>query len=750
MPKKKFKQHRASRSQSQHQVNKAQSSLVNIVTSDEDHQKLELTAASQNNLPAVSSRVMFWRSKYLADSPWLEHIPFYFWLVEELRPRLVVEPNLNSAVGYFAICQAIDKLSMDSVAHAAFGQNCDVEYVRQYNHQNYREFSRLSDESGNELLESLADNSIDLLMLKHDSHLLRCEDVMNSWQTKLAENAVILIHGSRVKAISQICKSLKKQYQHFELEHGQGLMLVYTGTELPKRLAAMIEQSEDHSAQRLIQEVYGRLGCAHQDAWHRQVSDKKAFELNTNLQVGQQTIQNMQEDKRSLEQNLTQANQDGFDKKEQMKQQQLDIEQRFDELATLTRMLTEADRVVDEQKLEKQLQSELSAKQLEHTQEKLQQAESMLASRLKQSELSAKQLEQTQIKLQQAESKLASKLKQSELPAKQLEQTQTKLQQTESELASRLKQSELSAKQLEQTQTKLQQTESELASRLKQITEREKANIQLAAELKQTQDLNRMLERDQQVAAEIISKLKQSELTQQQSLDQRFDELGILTRMLVDQEAGFTQQLAAIETEISKLKQSELTQQQSLDQRFDELGILTKKLVDQEAGFTQQLAAIETEKGALIGRLKQFKVQIAAVEAEKVALGETFDQFKLLNQKVEKSESESRLKSKMKSVKQRRITAKQFKKDALLIQQSALFDETWYIEQYPKAGGHKQGAAWHYLESGLSEQTNPSQLFDGKWYLQTHQDVQKAQMNPLFHYEKFGKKEERTIKAIEK
>ncbi len=44
---------------------------------------------------ALSS--MLWPARYLAQSAWVEHVPFAFWLVDALRPRVVVELGAGAA-----------------------------------------------------------------------------------------------------------------------------------------------------------------------------------------------------------------------------------------------------------------------------------------------------------------------------------------------------------------------------------------------------------------------------------------------------------------------------------------------------------------------------------------------------------------------------------------------------------------------------------------------------------------------------
>ena len=48
------------------------------------------------------------------ESAWLEHAPFAFWLTAALRPRTVVELGVHRGFSYFAFCQAVRRLELDT------------------------------------------------------------------------------------------------------------------------------------------------------------------------------------------------------------------------------------------------------------------------------------------------------------------------------------------------------------------------------------------------------------------------------------------------------------------------------------------------------------------------------------------------------------------------------------------------------------------------------------------------------------
>lgn len=86
--------------------------------------------------------------------------------------------------------------------------------------------------------------------------------------------------------------------------------------------------------------------------------------------------------------------------------------------------------------------------------------------------------------------------------------------------------------------------------------------------------------------------------------------------------------------------------------------------------------------------------------------------------------------------------------DLRQIQASPLFDEKWYIAQYPDVAVLDYDPALHYLTLGASLLRNPSESFDTAFYLKTYADVAEAGINPLLHFERYGNEEGRLPKAF--
>lgn len=67
-----------------------------------------------------------------------------------------------------------------------------------------------------------------------------------------------------------------------------------------------------------------------------------------------------------------------------------------------------------------------------------------------------------------------------------------------------------------------------------------------------------------------------------------------------------------------------------------------------------------------------------------------------------------------------------------------LFDDEWYLSQYPDVAAAGKDPWTHFIVTGASEGRYPNPLFDSAWYTEIHPDVRKGGQNPLLHYIAFG------------
>ena len=268
-------------------------------------EKTDSTIYSITDIPRIdlaiqtlAQRSMFWRPVYLAQSAWLEHIPFAFWLTEAHRPRVFVELGIHYGVSYFAFCQAVDRLGLDTRCfgidtfkgdeHAGiYGENV-FEQVRSHNELQYSCFSRIVRSSFDDALKHFSDGSIDLLHIDGLHTIEAVRHDFESWLPKLSKRAVIVMHDTNVRernfGVFKLFEQLKQKYPHFEFVHGHGLGVLGVGEEQNELMQLLFHASDNEHSRQSVHEVFSRLGQACSSAQTASLQRENAKLLKVTLE----------------------------------------------------------------------------------------------------------------------------------------------------------------------------------------------------------------------------------------------------------------------------------------------------------------------------------------------------------------------------------------------------------------------------------------------------------------------------------
>lgn len=172
---------------------------------------------------------------------WVEHIPFAFFLVETLRPRLVVELGTHSGNSYNAICQAVELAGLSTQCFAVDTWEGDVhagsydssiyDELAAYQSSTYAKFSSLLRMTFDDALGRFADGSIDLLHIDGLHTYEAVKHDFETWLPKVAPGGVILMHDIAVRehdfGVWQLWDEIKKSFRTAEFSHGYGLGIVF-------------------------------------------------------------------------------------------------------------------------------------------------------------------------------------------------------------------------------------------------------------------------------------------------------------------------------------------------------------------------------------------------------------------------------------------------------------------------------------------------------------------------------------------
>ncbi|MES1159178.1 MAG: class I SAM-dependent methyltransferase, partial [Bacteroidota bacterium] len=220
------------------------------------------------------SSTVFLKPNPLPRSPWIEHIPYAFWLIDAQRPNLLVELGTHFGLPYFAFCQAVQTSGLQTKCyaidnragngHTGFYNEPVIEFAKKTNEQ-YSSFSTLVRSSFDEALSFFEDKSIDLLHLdgRHTYEAVRHD--FYTWLPKMSERGIVLFHDTTVKegnfGVFRLWEELSKKYPSFEFQHASGLGVLGVGTLLPEKLKTFFEVTSTPGMGIAIRQVYQRLGA---------------------------------------------------------------------------------------------------------------------------------------------------------------------------------------------------------------------------------------------------------------------------------------------------------------------------------------------------------------------------------------------------------------------------------------------------------------------------------------------------------
>ena len=212
------------------------------------------------NNKLVQSQSLFWTPDYIdASSAWIEHIPFAFWIVEVLKPKILLELGVHTATSYFSFCQAIKRLNIDTVCygidtwkgdeHAGFYGEDIFEKVKDHNTKEFYRFSTLIRSTFDEAKEYFIDKSIDLLHIDgfHTYEVVKHD--FEAWLPKLSNKSFVFFHDINVRernfGVFKFWEELKDKYEHFQFDFGHGLGIISIGKIIPEELKELFEKNDD-------------------------------------------------------------------------------------------------------------------------------------------------------------------------------------------------------------------------------------------------------------------------------------------------------------------------------------------------------------------------------------------------------------------------------------------------------------------------------------------------------------------------
>lgn len=181
---------------------------------------------------------------------WCGHIPFAFWLIDKVRPKVFVELGTHTGNSYFAFCQAASKFSPETKCyaidtwegdeHAGFYSDTIYDTVSRHNTDKFTSFSTLLRSTFDDALEKFEDSSIDILHIDGLHTFDAVKHDFESWLPKLSNRGIVLFHDTQIFdrgfGVWKLWEELSNTFPSIEFTHSCGLGVIFTGKDQPESI----------------------------------------------------------------------------------------------------------------------------------------------------------------------------------------------------------------------------------------------------------------------------------------------------------------------------------------------------------------------------------------------------------------------------------------------------------------------------------------------------------------------------------
>ncbi|WP_447955848.1 hypothetical protein [Vreelandella sp. EE7] len=696
--------------------------------------------ATKPSISTLAQGSMFWQPEYREPSPWLEHLPFLFWLVEALRPTQAVGLGVD-LVPHFALCQAVTRLRLGAHCYAIGEANSEQQVrMEEYGAEHFGGTSQWVSVNPTRAIQQFDEASLDLLLLNVASDDDSIDYLLDRWASRLSSKGVVLLPGIAKREPGaqafRVFNELKSQYPHFAFTHAGGLGVLMVGDTPPALVKNLLGSLESKASSQVVQDIFGRLGRSCQDKVIAQQQQTLANRLQGQVEETQQKLAGAQAIVEEQQEHSHKQDKQTLELQNRITRQ----EERFaHERGRL------AERVSTLEEVNAELKQELarSRHQAEERERLAQQNAETMAQTEKERDQAHQKNEKLQSEYEQQQAELSEALK-------TLEDNDQAIAQKDRQIANQIQ-------RLEEQETSLRERFEELGQLTRQLNEAETSKQEELAEAKRQND----------TLSQQVAELSQSEKQAKEQVNERFEELAVLTNMLEEREAKQHQQVSEHQAELERAaathkaaqKQAneqkaqlehklQEAQKQAEASKVEQKAHLENKLLDAQKIRQQNEAKIDELTNALDEANQEHQRQ----SNELVALTKRLEFYRQSTLGSESLQEEGPASHSRPVRKTSPLTKRAMKRQVAMIENSRWFDATWYLNQYPDIASDPKMAkqpARHYLVMGGFEGRNPGPEFDSAYYLATHPDVDEGGTNPLIHYLKFGQAEQRSFKASE-
>ncbi|MGO8880155.1 MAG: glycosyltransferase [Desulfomonilaceae bacterium] len=228
---------------------------------------------------------------------WVGHIPFSSWLVNILKPEVIVELGTYCGDSYLAFCQAVQENNLDTKCYAVdtwkgdenagyYGEEVFLELSKYHDNQ-YSAFSRLLRMTFDEGVAYFSDGSIDLLHIDGLHSYEAVKHDFENWLPKVSPRGVILFHDINVRerefGVWKLWEELKRDRPSIEFQHSHGLGALFVGKDFPENLQFLVQQFRDPDGYPMLKRLFAQLGQVISHQYEIGTLDAQIVSLNQSV-----------------------------------------------------------------------------------------------------------------------------------------------------------------------------------------------------------------------------------------------------------------------------------------------------------------------------------------------------------------------------------------------------------------------------------------------------------------------------------
>lgn len=220
-----------------------------------------------------------WEPDRLVPHPhWVGHIPFAFWVVKALRPRMVVELGTHRGNSYCAFLQAITNLQLDCKCFAVDNWTGDVHMsvepevlkdLRKFHDPRFGRFSTLLPMNFDDARKIFDNKMIDLLHIDGTHTYDAVRHDFEQWESTISEKGVVIFHDTNERqtnfGVWRLWEELSARFPAFEFHHSHGLGVLGVGRNLPNAVQALFDASRKSNVSEYVRQIFAQRGTVLRD-----------------------------------------------------------------------------------------------------------------------------------------------------------------------------------------------------------------------------------------------------------------------------------------------------------------------------------------------------------------------------------------------------------------------------------------------------------------------------------------------------